>query len=141
MTKLQYRKILVTLITVLLLIGVVNFSLFRYIPIQFVAAVAAVPGLPYLKNQNDDNSWFLVNDKVQYQNWSNKGLNLPKCDFSKNFLIVSRYRIAAAFYSPFINDECCGAPRGFAYYRKGKSEAGFAYIYLMPTIWLTQGIG
>jgi len=142
MRKWKHWKKAACLATVLALLLVVNFSVFRYIPIRYLSTVSIVPDLPFLKFPMDRQyTWFIVNNDSQYKYWTSSGLNLPPCDFSRNYLIVSRYKITAVFYSPFINDQCYGAPRGIAVFNKSGSKSEFAYVYRMPTIVLTQGIG
>lgn len=139
------NRYLILFIAALLVFAGFNWKklLLKEIHIQFICSLPTVNELPYIKyaENGNDYDWFLVTQKNQYQNWISAGLGLPECDFSKNYLILSRYKIESLYYHPNYIDECCGAPPGFAELKSNKSERGKVYIYIMPKIMLSQGIG
>jgi hypothetical protein len=108
--------------------------LLQKIPIQYVGELDATKNLPFIKYPyNSEYTWFI--------NWLADGLSLPHCDFSKNYLILSQYKIDRLYFHPNHIDECCGAPPGFADLNRLASKSHKVYIYKMPKILLTQGIG
>lgn len=116
--------------------------LLQGIPIEYVCELEATQNLPFLKYpHNPEYTWFIVSNQPQYENWLADGLSLPPCDFSKNYLILSQYKINGIYFSPNYIDECCGAPPGFADLDRIHSTNHKVYIYKMPKVLLTQAIG
>jgi len=116
--------------------------LLQKIPIEYVGELGATKNLPFIKYPyNSEYTWFMVTGETQYNNWIADGLLLPPCDFSKNYLILSQYKVNRLYFHPNYIDECCGAPPGFADLNRIGSKNRKVYIYKMPKILLTQGIG
>jgi hypothetical protein len=116
--------------------------LLQKIPIEYVGELEATKNLPFIKYPfNGEYTWFMITGEPQYKNWHADGLSLPDCDFSKNYLILSQYKIDRLYFHPNYIDECCGAPPGFADLNRLGSKSHKVYIYKMPRILLTQGIG
>jgi hypothetical protein len=84
--------------------------------------------------------WIILSDNGQQQNWENDGYVIPQVDFSKNYLIMSKYKIIKLYKKPGC-DECLGVPDGQAIFDKSNSNSDFYYFYFMPTIMLSQGVG
>lgn len=84
--------------------------------------------------------WFIINSEAQKKNLEDEGYIIPYVDFSKNYLIISQYKISK-LYRKVICNECTGVPDGRVIFDKENSDKDFYYFYLMPTIKLSQGIG
>ena len=114
------------------------------IPIEYICELNAVANLPFIKFKHailTDDTWFMVIQEDQYEHWLGNGLKLPGCDFSKNYLILSKYKLEHLFFNPKWIDQCCGVPRGYTDLDRSGSRAGMVYIYRMPRILLAQAIG
>jgi hypothetical protein len=83
--------------------------------------------------------WLILTDEGQKENWEEEGYVIPYVDFSKNFLIISRYKISKLYKAGY--NECEGVPDGKAIFDKKNSNKNFYYFYLMPKIWFSQGVG
>ena len=84
--------------------------------------------------------WFIINSNLQVINLEKKGYIVPNINFNKNFLIISRYKISKLYRKAGCN-ECLGVPDGHAIFDKENSDKDFYYFYLMPKVWLSQGVG
>ena len=116
--------------------------LLQEIPIVYLGELEATNNLPFIKYPyNSEYTWFMITGAPQYNNWIADGLSLPLCDFSNNYLILSQYKIDSLYFHPNYIDECCGAPPGFTDLNRLGSKSHKVYIYKMPKILLTQGIG
>jgi hypothetical protein len=88
----------------------------------------------------NDFDWIILTSKEQQENWENEGYVIPTVNYSKNYLIISKYKISKLYKKPGCN-ECLGVPDGKAIFNKKNSDKDFYYFYLMPKIMLSQGVG
>jgi hypothetical protein len=88
----------------------------------------------------DDEYWLVITGDEQRTNWVESGYKLPQVDFDKTFIILSNHKIKA-LYKEDGCDACTGVPNGFAVYDYFNSTEGAYYIYEIPSIWLSQGVG
>ncbi len=92
----------------------------------------------------DNGDWVIISNEPQWENWVSWGYNLPMVDFSKNYLIISRYEIFRLYKKMWIN-RCLGVPDGKVVLKKHKRNLkdynNYYYYYLMPPILLSQGVG
>lgn len=85
-------------------------------------------------------NWFIVSTVTQRINLEESGYHLPEIDFNKHYLILSRFKISKLYQSIF-KCPCSGVPKGRLYFDKENSKDDSYYVYLMPPIMLSQGIG
>jgi hypothetical protein len=88
----------------------------------------------------NSDEWIILTNEHQKVNWERAGYIIPLVDFNKNFIIISRYKISSLYQKAGTN-KCLGVPDGKAVFDKANSNTNFFYIYLMPTIMLSQGVG
>lgn len=88
----------------------------------------------------DDQDWLIITSEEQRLNWQESGYNLPAVDFKETFIILSNHKIKG-LYKEDGCDVCVGVPNGFALYDYFNSNKGTYYIYAIPAIWLSQGVG
>ena len=88
----------------------------------------------------NNHDWIILSDSAQQKNWENDGYIIPPVDFSKNYLIMSKYKITKLYKKPGC-DECLGVPDGDAFFDKSNSDKNLYYFYLMPKVMLSQGVG
>lgn len=84
--------------------------------------------------------WFIVSSNTQRNNLEDDGYVLPEVDFSEFFLIISRYKILKLYRRAWVNP-CTGVPDGRPRFDKNTSKEDQYYLYLMPRVWLSQGVG
>lgn len=84
--------------------------------------------------------WIIISNEVQMRNLGKMGYVIPRIDFEKNYIIMSRYKISKLYRKASCN-KCIGVPDGRAIFDKGNSNSNFYYFYLMPKIMLSQGVG
>ena len=88
----------------------------------------------------DYEDWLVITGEDQRKHWVEAGYNLPSVDFKKRFIVLSNHKIKA-LYKEDSCDVCTGVPNGFALYDYFKTSQGTFYIYEIPAIWLSQGVG
>jgi hypothetical protein len=88
----------------------------------------------------DDEDWLIITGEEQRKNWIASGYPLPRVDFKKSFIVLSNYKMKA-IYQENGCDSCTGVPNGFALYDYFNSVKGTYYIYEIPAIRLSQGVG
>jgi hypothetical protein len=88
----------------------------------------------------DDADWLIITAEEQRLNWRKSGYNLPSVNFKERFIILSNHRIKA-LYKENGCDECTGVPNGFALYDYLGTDSRMYYIYTIPVIRLSQGVG
>jgi hypothetical protein len=88
----------------------------------------------------NDYDWLILHSKDLQMNWQIEGYVIPTVDFTKNYLIMSRYKIIKLFRKKGC-DECLGVPDGEAIFDKDNSDSDYYYFYIMPRIMLSQGVG
>lgn len=139
----------IVIIIGLILIGVLSYYIFSpntptigstELPINFVTSQ---------KHNDKDLScdclinhfdWIILSDSGQQKNWENDGYVIPPVDFSKNYLIMTKYKITKLYKKPGC-DECLGVPDGQVIFDKSNSDKDYYYFYLMPKVMLSQGVG
>jgi len=84
--------------------------------------------------------WFIVSSDKQKDILVKAGYFLPDVNFENNNLIVSRFKISK-LYRSIGNNPDLGIPDGRAVFDKRNSSYGCYYLYLMPKIMLSQGVG
>ena len=84
--------------------------------------------------------WIIINDSNQRRNLIEDGYSIPPVDFSKNYLIISKYKISK-LYQKTGRNQCTGAPDGKVIFDKKNSNRDYYYFYLMPTVMLSQSVG
>lgn len=96
----------------------------------------------HLSNSKSLNSlnWVIVTNKTQKQNFELEGYILPEIDFNKNFIIISKFKIKK-LYKKSKKNNCTGGYDGIAIFNIKESNEELYYIYLMPPLLLSQGIG
>ena len=141
------KKLFIALLIIIVIILSSNFYLYIYkvhnrseIKIVFVKEQVHIHKDLSSGWLNYNWEWLILTDSIQKKNWEEVGYILPNIDFKKNFLIMSRYKIMKLYQLPGC-DECEGVPKGEAIFNKKGSDKRYYYFYLMPKIWLTQGIG
>ncbi|MFN8366914.1 MAG: hypothetical protein U0Y96_06685 [Candidatus Kapaibacterium sp.] len=135
----------VVILTVFAALSVVFFHFKDYlickeVALLFVSAhkhtfhdVTADGGLNYF-------DWFIISDESQRSYLEQCGYAIPHIDFSKNYLIISKYRITKLTYKQ-VCESCTGVPDGLATFDKENSQNDMYYFYIMPCIMLSQGVG
>jgi hypothetical protein len=88
----------------------------------------------------DNQDWLVITGEEQRLNWTESGYNLPAVNFQETFIVLSNHKIRG-IYKEDSCDVCTGVPNGFALYDYFNSDKGTYYIYSIPTIWLSQGVG
>ena len=88
----------------------------------------------------NDEDWLVITGEEQRQNWIESGYKLPSVNFKENFIVLSSFKIKN-LYKKRGCDECTGVPNGFALYDYFNSDEGIYYIYAIPPIRLSQGVG
>ncbi len=97
------------------------------------------------KNSNFDNyfylnDWVIISNEQQRKNWKESGYILPEINFNKQYIIISKYKIDKLYQKKYIN-KCSGVYDSKVIFDKKNSNIDFYYIYIMPKIMLTQGVG
>jgi hypothetical protein len=134
----------VVTICILICISKWKEALLDSIPVEYIRTLKISYNLPFASHKYiiyPDYTWFIVSQENQYRYWITDGLPLPTCDFSKNYLIVSKYKLKKLFFNPKWIDPCCGVPSGYADIDRMGSETHRVYIYRMPRILLAQALG
>lgn len=88
----------------------------------------------------NDQDWLIITSEDQRLNWKDSGYNLPVVNFKETFIVLSNHKIKK-LYKEDSCDACTGVPNGFALYDFFNSDKGTYYIYSIPAIWLSQGVG
>lgn len=110
----------------------------REIHFTYVATVSAIPELS--PENVPAYEWFIISSYEQRQNWVKEGLVLPECDFSKNFLIISHYKINKVFLDEHEREDL-GVPTAYEIFDKAGSAPGSIYIYRMPAVMCDRAVG
>ena len=84
--------------------------------------------------------WIIICEESQRRNLMKEGYTIPDIDFSKNYLVISRYKISR-LYQKACDNPYTGVPDGRAVFDKKKSNEDFYYFYLIPKVKLSQGVG
>ncbi len=84
--------------------------------------------------------WVILSNEEQKKNWEDAGYIIPFVNFEKNYIIISRYKILK-LYQKGSKSECTGVSDGKIIFDKEGSDSNLYYIYLMPNVMLSQGIG
>jgi hypothetical protein len=84
--------------------------------------------------------WMIISDVEQKHHFEKEGYSFPNVDFSKNYLLFSKYKVKKLYRSNNINN-CTGVPDGKIIFDKFHSRKDCYYFYLMPTLMLSQGVG
>lgn len=138
------NKYLISLIVLVAVVGVFVFVKHRIIgkelEISFVTAQEHTPEDLAFSGGLNEFEWIIIKGESQIKHFQEAGYIIPRIDFSKNYLIMSRYKISRLYRKPGI-DPCSGVPDGRAFFDKRNSDNNFYYFYLMPTILLVQGVG
>lgn len=108
--------------------------------ISFVTAQKHTPKDLISNGGINDFEWIIISGEKQRKNLEQEGYVIPYIDFSKNYLIMSRYKIFK-LYRKACNNSCLGVPDGRAVFDKENSDENFYYFYIMPKIMLSQGVG
>ncbi|MBL7974581.1 MAG: hypothetical protein JNJ85_06695 [Candidatus Kapabacteria bacterium] len=140
MKKLLFVSLLVVTPIVVVFIHYKDFLISKEVALLFVSAhkhtfhdVTADGGLNYF-------DWFIISDESQRSYLEQCGYAIPHIDFSKNYLIISKYRITKLTYKQ-VCESCTGVPDGLATFDKENSQNDMYYFYIMPCIMLSQGVG
>lgn len=88
----------------------------------------------------NDFEWIIICEESQRRNLMKEGYTIPDIDFSKNYLIISRYKISR-LYQKACDNPYTGVPDGLAVFDKKNSNEDFYYFYLIPRVKLSQGVG
>lgn len=88
----------------------------------------------------NNNEWIIISNEIQMKNFEKDGFVIPHIDFNRNYLILSKYKISRIYQKLFVN-RCSGVPDGYIVFDKKNSDKDSYYLYLMPPIMLSQGIG
>lgn len=138
------KKIYVFLLILALIIVIfilMNKYLFKKrIEINYIGSYQYFDKNSNYTNYFNSNDWVIISNKQQRKNWIESGYIIPEIDFNKNNIIISKYKIIKLYHKKYIN-RCSGVYDGIVIFNKRKSDNNFYYIYIMPKIILTQGIG
>jgi len=140
-TKKRVTFLLIVIFCMLILAIIWEYLIPHRISIDYIGSLDTNIHLPIDKDSKSDNCWFIISSKQQHQYWLEEGLNLPPCDYSRSYLIISRYKMTNLYYYPHRTDDCVGAPVGHASIDSKNSSPGKIYMYKMPIIFLAQGVG
>jgi len=133
----------------ILLIIVLGISLFIFIKYRILKKeikITYILAQKYTFKEIDYNEllnsqeWIILSNEDQRRNWENAGYVIPSVDFTKNYIIISKYKIYK-LYQKVICNKCYGTPDGKIIFDKDHSDKSCYYFYLMPMIMLTQGVG
>lgn len=131
-------------IIVAIIIGLFVFLKYQIIgkelKVSFVTAQKHTPKDLTFKGGINDFEWIIISGEEQRKNLEQEGYVIPYVDFSKNYLIMSRYKISK-LYRKAGNNTCLGVPDGRAVFDKENSDENFYYFYIMSKIMLSQGVG
>jgi hypothetical protein len=138
------KMYLISLIIVVAIVGLFVFSKHQIIgkklEISFVTAQTHTQKDLVHNGCLNDFEWIIISGESQRKNLEQGGYIIPHIDFSKNYLIISRYKISK-LYRKAGRNRCLGVPDGQAIFDKKNSNKDFYYFYLMPKIMLSQGVG
>jgi len=138
------KMYIILLIVVVTIVGLFIFFKYRIIgkelEISFVTAQKHTFQDLVYKGCLNDFEWIKISGEEQKKNLEQEGYVIPYIDFDKNYLILSRYKISK-LYLKAGRSKCSGVPDGRAIFDKENSNTDFYYIYLMPRIMLSQGVG
>lgn len=138
------KRVIIVCLAVLFVVGLVYLTKFLFWgtkqDILFVSMQKHTPKDIDYKGGLNSFEWFIVTGDAQRDNLEREGYVLPKIDFSKNYLIISRYRISK-LYRKALNSPCTGIPEGRVVFDKENSKEDEYYLYLSPVIMLSQGVG
>ena len=138
------RKYVISLIIIAVAIGLFIFYKDRItgeeLEISFVKAQKRTPKDLAYDGILNNHEWLMIRGDDHRESLEEIGYIIPRIDFSKNHLIISRYRISKLYREAGYN-ECLGVPDGKAFFDKKNSSKDSCYFYLMPLILLSQGVG
>lgn len=136
------KKYLIWIISIIIIIGLLfltKYLIGEKLEISYVTSQEHTPKDLEAEGFLNEFDWFIIRSEGQRENIEKTGYIVPTVDFSKNFLIISRYKISKLYRKPGC-DECLGVPDGRAIFDKKNSDENRYYFYLMPTILLSQGV-
>jgi len=135
-----YVYLLIIVFIIVIFISMKNYIFKKRIELNYIGSYQYFEKNSNYTNYFNSNDWVIISNKQQRKNWIESGYIIPKIDFNKNFIIISKYKIIKLYQKKYIN-RCSGVSDGIVIFNKRKSDSNFYYIYLMPKIMLTQGIG
>ena len=135
------KKYLIWIISIIIigLLFLTKYLIGEKLEISYVTSQEHTPKDLEAEGFLNEFDWFIIRSEGQRENIEKTGYIVPTVDFSKNFLIISRYKISKLYRKPGC-DECLGVPDGRAIFDKKNSDENRYYFYLMPTILLSQGV-
>ena len=135
----KYLMLIISIITIVGLLFLTKYLIGEKWEISYVTSYEHTPEDLAAEGFLNEFEWFIIRSDGQRENIEKEGYVVPSVDFSKNFLIISRYKISKLYRKPGC-DECLGVPDGRAVFDKKNSDENRYYFYLMPTILLSQGV-
>lgn len=135
----KYLMLIISIITIVGLLFLTKYLIGEKLEISYVTSYEHTPEDLAAEGFLNEFEWFIIRSDGQRENIEKEGYVVPSVDFSKNFLIISRYKISKLYRKPGC-DECLGVPDGRAVFDKKNSDENRYYFYLMPTILLSQGV-
>ena len=118
------KKYLILIISVISIIGLLfltKYLIGEKLEISYVTSQEHTPEDLAAEGLLNEFDWIIIRSEDQRENIENKGYVVPSVDFSKNFLIISRYKISKLYRKPGC-DECLGVPDGRAIFDKKNSD-------------------
>lgn len=130
----------VTIVLVGLLVFFKLFFIGKKLEISFVKAQKHSQSDLTYKGCINNFEWIIICEESQRINLMKEGYTIPDIDFSKNNLIISRYKISR-LYQKACDNPYTGVPDGRVVFDKKNSNEDFYYFYLIPKVKLSQGVG
>jgi hypothetical protein len=138
------RIYIILLIIIVVTIGLATFIKYliigKKLEISFITIQKHIPKDLAYNGCLNYYEWIIIKGEIQKENLEEEGYVIPDIDFSKNYLIISRYKILKLYQKTGIN-KSLGVPDGRVVFDKENSDKDYYYFYLMPKIMLSQGVG